>query len=341
MSHPRKTHRPWIAAIRPAIAVAILAAAPAARAQSAEAEALFEQGNRLMAEARLAEACEAFDASRRIEPRAGTLIRLGDCREANHQLASAWASYKDALARVKDPRKRDIATAKVAELEPRLSHLRIEIADDARVDGLVISRSGNALDPGLWNQSIPVDGGDLVIAARAPGYQEWRTPVTVPEAGATITISIPRLLPVAPVAPVVLPAPAPPVSLLPDAPGEPASPLRWTPMRKAALAAAGAGAAALALAAVLGSQATSLERDAFQACPDPATPCAASSSAQATLDRGHRRALYANLSLGLGAGALAAATALWFLGAPRDASAIALAPSLDGRVAGLAVTGGF
>jgi len=45
--------------------------------------------------------CEAFDASNRLEPRAGTLIALGDCREKNQQLASAWSAYKDALTRVR------------------------------------------------------------------------------------------------------------------------------------------------------------------------------------------------------------------------------------------------
>src|ERR1043165_7838821 len=46
-----------------------------AYAQSAEAEKLFNDGNRLMATEKLAEACAAFEASNRAEPRAGTLIR--------------------------------------------------------------------------------------------------------------------------------------------------------------------------------------------------------------------------------------------------------------------------
>src|ERR1043165_3380571 len=51
---------------------------PAAFAQSADAEALFDQGNKLMADGKLAQACDSFEASNRIEPRAGTLLQLGE-----------------------------------------------------------------------------------------------------------------------------------------------------------------------------------------------------------------------------------------------------------------------
>src|SRR5438477_7089606 len=101
-----------------AISLVIAAASTDARAQSAEAQALFNDGAKLMKQGKLAEACDAFEASNRIEARAGTLIRLGECREANHELASAWSAYKDALTRVKDPKKQKLATARIAEIEP-------------------------------------------------------------------------------------------------------------------------------------------------------------------------------------------------------------------------------
>jgi len=338
--------RAWIAAIDAAIALALLAGAGAgtARAQSGEAEALFEQGNRLMAEAKLVEACDAFDASRRIEPRAGTLIRLAECREANHQLASAWVAYKDALARAKDPRKRDIAGAKARQLEPRLSHLTIEVADDVRVDGLVISRSASAVDPALWNRSVPIDGGEFVIAARAPGHAEWRTSITVPEAGGAITVQVPRLVDVAlhipAAAPVPVPVPASIIAFARPPPREPAR-SRWTTTRRLAIGAAGAGIAAVAIGALLGASASSLEHDAFHACPDPATPCDRAAAAQATLDRGHRRAIYADIGFGIGAAATIAAAALWFVGAPRTEPALAVAPVVAPAAAGLALSGRF
>ena len=70
-------------------------------------------------------------------------------------------------------------------------------------------------------------------------------------------------------------------------------------------------------------------------------PCASASAAQATLDRGHRRSVYANVGLGLGASAIAAAAALWFLGAPLDPSTTAVAPTASTTGAGVAVSGRF
>jgi hypothetical protein len=62
--------------------------------------------------------------ARRREPcraHAGTYIGLGERRERNHQLASAWSAYRTALARVSDAEKRDYASARITVLEPRLS----------------------------------------------------------------------------------------------------------------------------------------------------------------------------------------------------------------------------
>src|SRR6059058_5723916 len=82
-----------IAAI--SVALGVLGASRAAHAQNAEAEALFDDGNRLMSSGKLAQACDAFEASNRTEPRAGTLIQLGECREQNQQMASAWSARSE------------------------------------------------------------------------------------------------------------------------------------------------------------------------------------------------------------------------------------------------------
>src|SRR5690606_1534167 len=145
----------------------VVAAVTPAMAQSAEAEALFNDGNALMKQGKIAEACEAFEGSNRIEPRAGTMILLGQCRERMGQLASAWSAYKDALTRVKDERKRRIATSKVAEIEPKLSYLFVEVGDATQIAGLELLRNGQSLDSVLWNREVPVNGGTYVFVARA------------------------------------------------------------------------------------------------------------------------------------------------------------------------------
>jgi len=175
---------------------ALSALPPRAYAQSAEAEGLFEDGERLFAAGKLAEACDAYEASNRIEARAGTLIRLGECRERNSQIASAWSAFKDALARAKDPVKRDLAKRKVAQLEPTVSHLSVIVAETRRVTDLAITRNGKPVDSGTWNHSLPIDGGSYTIASHATGFRDWTTTVVVATTGADIKVELPELEPV-------------------------------------------------------------------------------------------------------------------------------------------------
>ena len=162
-------------------------------AQSATAESLFADGNKLMDRGRFVEACAAFEASNRVEPRAGTLLRLGDCREKNQQLASAWSAYKDARSLATDPRKRQYATVKITTLEKQLSYLTVNVSDQSQIPGLALTRNGVSFDPALWNRALPVDGGDYVITVRAPGYDTWETTVHVPMADAKLTVDMPIL----------------------------------------------------------------------------------------------------------------------------------------------------
>jgi tetratricopeptide (TPR) repeat protein len=164
-----------------------------AYAQSAEAEALFNDGNRLMSEGKFAQACDALEASNRVEPRAGTLILLGECREQNQQLASAWSAYKAALVRAKNPRYRALAQAKAAALEPRMSYLTVFVNEEIRLDGLALTRNGTSFDSMLWNRALPVDGGDYIIVGHAPEHAEWQTTVHVPVERARVSVEVPTL----------------------------------------------------------------------------------------------------------------------------------------------------
>jgi hypothetical protein len=300
-----------------------------ARAQSPEAEVLFSDGNRLMTEGKLAEACEAYAASNHIEPRAGTLLRLGECREKNQQLASAWSAYRDALARAQNPRYRVLARAKVNTLEPRLSTLTMVVADDHRVDGMTVVRNGAVFDAVLWNRPLPVDGGDYVIIGRAPGFQEWQTTVHVPVEGGQITVEVPRLdaLPAAP-------APPPP-----PAPVEPARPVEVVaaahPSRVVPIA-VGAGGLAL-LGGALGFELSAESKY---------------SDAKAELkSQTHRNALYDSANTrryvaeGLAAGGITAgAAAVWLYLRDREhAPPAKLAQSVEvvPTASGLAVWGRF
>ncbi len=295
----------------------ILGLTATARAQSAEAEAMFNEGDKLMAAGKLAEACAAFEASNNMDPRAGTLIRLGECREDNHQLASAWTAYKDALGRVKDPRKRDIATAKVNALEPRLSKLTIVVGNH-KVDGLTITRNGKPIDAAIWDRALPVDGGEYEIGATAPGYSQWKTSVSVPNEQGDVKAEVPTLSPVA--KPTTPPPPLEQVETEPAAP-----PPLLTPRRKLAVAAAGVGVASLAVGIVLGVKAKGDRDDAFKLCPDPSVPCADAARADSLTSSGHKLAIGADVAFGVAAAGAIGAALLWITGKPET-----IAPTRNG-----------
>ncbi|HET7505934.1 MAG TPA: hypothetical protein VFK02_33170 [Kofleriaceae bacterium] len=348
----------------------ILVASSVAHAQNTQAEALFRDGTQLMAEGKLAQACDAFEASNRLEPRAGTLISLGQCREQNRQLASAWSAYKRALARVKDPRKREFATARVADLESRLSSLTVSVPAEARAAGLVITRGGAPVEPALWNRPVPVDGGDYVIAARAPDHEGWQTTVHVAASNARLTVAVPRLKearqtsaaapppsPSPPSSPTSSSSPAsssspsgPPASAEPPAssvegagrPGTGAQGMLTT-RRKIAIGVAGASVVSAIVGVALGVSASGLEDDAFKLCPDPATPCGQARRSNELIQSSHSRADQANVVLGVAAFTAITAGFLWLTGAPdpEASSRVSVVPGVAPGAASVLVTGRF
>ncbi|HET9625548.1 MAG TPA: hypothetical protein VFP84_29475 [Kofleriaceae bacterium] len=303
-----------------------------AGAQSAEAEALFKDGVRLLAAGEVGKACEAFEASNRAEPRAGTQISLGQCREQNHQLASAWSAYEDALKRAKDPRKRAFAAQRVKELEARLSHLTVRVGDASRIAGLALTRNGQPFDAILWNRALPVDGGDYVIAGHAPGHDDWQTTAHVPVDGGQVTVDVPAL-PAAAAPEASVPAAAPHAAVAIEPHG-------LTPRRTLAIGVAGAGVVGVAVGAVLGVTANHKKDDAFALCPSLTASCASADRANATLEAGRRRALIADVTFGVSAAALITAGVLWLTGGA-PAERVTIAPHVGDGATGVALGGWF
>jgi hypothetical protein len=340
-------------------AIAALGLPASAQAQSsADAESLFREARALVKAGRIAEACDAFAASQRIEPALATLMNLADCREKNRQLASAWGHFLEAESQTRGDRAQERANAtarrRAAALESRLSYLVVAVPDDSRVGGLVVSRNGAALDPGMWNRSLPVDGGEYVIEGKAPGHEAWTTRVVVGVEGDRRSVEVPRFKALAP-------GPRGPVS--PIAPANPdvvaerdhadegevvegdaeAAPSWRTGRRVVALGVAG-GAVLLAGAGVgLGLHALDLDRQAIAACGDGCSPEVAAASERGR-DRARGYALGANLAYAAAATAAVGAGVLWILGGPAGAERaddeLAITPTL-GAVRGVVVEGRF
>src|SRR5262245_11606925 len=168
-----------------AVALAVVAAmASSARAQSAEAEVLFREGRKLIKDGNLAAGCDKLAASERIETSIGTLLNLGDCKEKLGKLASAWGAFTKAEAiarRAGDDKRQAEARKRAAAIEPRVAKLVIEVT--RKVDGLVIRRDGEIVDPATWQVAVPIDPGTYAITAEAPGHVAWRGEVVIERAG--------------------------------------------------------------------------------------------------------------------------------------------------------------
>ncbi len=166
---------------------------------AAQAEALFQRGQRLMTERKFAQACAAFDESQKLDPTISTLLNQAHCREKNGQLATAWSHFLQAERETRDAsdaatqKLHKVAQERAAKLEPRVSKLKIIVSAKNRINGLEISRNGERVTDATWNVALPVDGGSYAITARAPGVPEWSTTVTIDQAGDLETVKVPRL----------------------------------------------------------------------------------------------------------------------------------------------------
>jgi hypothetical protein len=318
--------------------LALLTATASAQAPDvSSAEALFREGRRLMKEHQIAEACEKFEASERIDDSVGTLLNLADCREKNGQLATAWATFLKAAstARTRHDDHETTAKAHAAALEPRLSYLTISVPESSKVDGLVIRRDDVEIDPALWNTGVPVDAGRYKISGEAPGHEAWSTVIDIREERQHASVEVPRFKPLRELSKVVVPEVKPVAAVLPDiGPSEEPSP-RVTTLRKLSIASAVVGAGSLGAGVYFGVTAKDLARQSDAICPGrvcgDAHALALNHSAQ-------RDALASEVLFGVGGAAVAGAVVMWIAGAPSHAT---LVPTASDHEAGVSLVGAW
>jgi len=307
---------------------------------SPQAEALFRDGKRLMKEGKLAEACAAFEGSDHAEHNVATVLSLADCREKNQQYASAWALFLQADSQTRgDAAKATLNTTakkRAIALEPRLSYLTINVPDESRIAELVVTRDGQPVDPAEWNRSIPADGGEHIVAGKAPGHESWSTTVTLRPEADKQAVEVPRFKAL----PEIVNKP-----VRPAASDDAASPVRPEPSpltlrREIGLGVAAGGVVAAGVAIYFGLSASNLRNEAVATCPAAACTTEGAAAAQDKNDRARSRALYANLGFGVAVAAIAAGGVLWVVGKPESPNAIAVAPQV-GATNGLAVMGRF
>jgi len=234
-------------------------------AEKAAAEALFEDGLKLMGAKRYPEACPKLEESERLDPAMGTRFRLSECEEAIGRLASAWAGFLEVadLAHTAGQADREaVARARAATIEPE-------------TPGLTVAHDSVTVGRGQWGTPVPIDPGTYTITATAPTKKPWRGSVTIAPDGATASLTVPALENAPPEtrpAPIVLTLATPP-----------APPVETRPARGAMIAGfslIGVGAAGLVASGVMGLVAKGNYNGAGAACG--ATTCNA--SGEATID---------------------------------------------------------
>ena len=158
-------------------------ASPAAAQQvdSASADALFEAGREALDRGDVAVACQRFEESNRLEPAAGTILNLANCREKLGQLASAWQRYREAIQKLPAGDERlELARERATALEPRVPKLTLVLGAGAPADAKVF-RGGVELGRASLGLPLPVDPGQHVITVSAPGRSESRVVVELTE----------------------------------------------------------------------------------------------------------------------------------------------------------------
>jgi len=299
------------------------------------ARSLFDSGKALMSAGKTDEACDKFAESQRLDPRSGTLLNLAVCREEQGKIATAWLLFQEAIPLSRNderPDREKLAKDKLAEIEPRLPRLAIEVPFP--VDAIEVSLDGVAVGKAAWSEAAPIDPGDHRITVRAPGKKPWSTLVRVGPSADRHVVRVPNLeddrVAVAPAASSAsAPAPRPePRPVLPER------------SNTAAYVIGGAGIAALGVGAFFGWRASKKWDDAQSNC----TGDVCNAQAESLSREANTAAWVSNVGVGLGLVGIGVAT--WLLvSAPGDRphtkAGVQASPIAGTSTLGLGVSGRF
>ena len=216
-------------ALAPAVVSIGLLLPGTAQAQSADdvarADALFNAAKQLRDGGLYADACPQFAQSSRLAPGVGVSLYLADCYEHVGKTASAWTEFRTAekLARERNDKRMDVAHARAAALEPKLSGLTVAVPPAVAEQKPEIVLDGAKIGPEQWNAAMAVDPGDHMLTVTLRG-QPTRTLTAHVDAGSRTA----RLNVDDGAGGAAAPAPAPAAaSPEPAAPSDPGTTRRW------------------------------------------------------------------------------------------------------------------
>jgi hypothetical protein len=161
------------------------------------AETLFREGKALMAEGQYAEACPKLAESQRIDPGLGVLLALAFCHDKEGKPATAWSEFVTARGlaeKANDVEREKLARDYITRVEAKLVRVTIRVNPEMRrLPGFEVRHDGAALAEVAWGTTAPVDLGEHVVEATAPGRQPWTTRFVVREGDQPHAIEVPVL----------------------------------------------------------------------------------------------------------------------------------------------------
>jgi hypothetical protein len=184
-----------------ATATAILWLYPALAAAQSDSEAkvaanaLFDEGKRLLAGDDAEQACPKFEASLKLLDQLGVRLNLADCYEQLGKTAAAWTEFRESESRAAkrgDPRAA-FARQRAEALTPKLVKLKVSVLPANQVSGLTVRRDGADIPAAAFGTPLPINPGSYTLEVSAPGFRSWSTRIDAKQPGELVTVEIPRL----------------------------------------------------------------------------------------------------------------------------------------------------
>jgi len=298
---------------------------------AATADSLFRDARALMKRGEFAQACPKLAESQRLDRAAGTAVNLSDCWAKLGRHADSLAALREALD-LMTPGDTRIAPVKeqIAALDKRVPRLTIRRAPDAPA-GLELQLDEISLGAGSLGSALPVNPGEHVVVARAPGWSEKKYSVSLAESESrVIDVTAGPKLSEEP-SPSATPMPAKPVAhaatpVTQERPGSAQRTWGWVAL--------GVGAVGLAVGGVEYVQWKAADDDVKKNCKQSGGvfACGDLKTAQERQDAANRDALVSNIAFGLGAAGILGGIVL-LATAPSDTSGarreVGVVPSIN------------
>ena len=313
---------------------ALLLSSVAARAQNASdaaiAQSLFDEGRKLMAEKKFAEACPRLERSYKLDAAAGTLLNLAVCHEGQGKTATALSEFRDSLALARRENRKDrlaFTQKHIDALQNKICMLTVTSAGhetglEWKIDGANVGTESLGL-------ALPIDPGSHMVEASAPNKLPWKTTFEIQKDGETKSLEIPALPPAPKQVVVEQPLPQPPV-LVERSRGP--SPWIWVTI--------GVGVAGFGAMALGGIESLSSWNDRKANCNIGGDPNACNQTGMNADQAARTWALVADIGLGVGAAGAIATIIIAAVGRPKvkEAAHALITPFVSPGVGGFSLS---